>query len=82
MGSPAVPGADQSRNNLFFGVLAFGEGWHNTHHAFPATSARHGLRWWQVDASYWVIRGFSLLRLAWDVKVPMKGAQEAQRQSG
>src|SRR5204863_539751 len=35
---------DQSRNNLIFGVLGFGEGWHNNHHAFP-TSARHGLYW-------------------------------------
>src|SRR5512135_680908 len=34
---------DESRNNAVFGVLALGEGWHNTHHAFP-TSARHGLR--------------------------------------
>ncbi|HVK14481.1 MAG TPA: acyl-CoA desaturase, partial [Gemmataceae bacterium] len=47
---------DESRNNLIFGILAFGEGWHNNHHAFP-TSARHGLRWWQFDASYLVIRG-------------------------
>ena len=31
-----------------------GEGWRNAHHAFP-TSARHGLRWWQIDVSYWVI---------------------------
>ena len=42
-----------------FGILAMGEGWHNTHHAFP-TSARHGLRWWQIDVSYWVIRVLEL----------------------
>jgi stearoyl-CoA desaturase (Delta-9 desaturase) len=45
---------DRSRDNVVLGLLALGEGWHNTHHAFP-TSARHGLRWWQLDASYWVI---------------------------
>jgi stearoyl-CoA desaturase (delta-9 desaturase) len=61
--------SDRSCNNAVFGVLAFGEGWHNNHHAFP-TSARHGLRWWQLDASYLVIRGLALLGLAWDVKVP------------
>ncbi len=60
---------DESRNNLVFGVLALGEGWHNNHHAFP-TSARHGLRWWQIDMSYWVIRGLALLGLAWNVKLP------------
>jgi stearoyl-CoA desaturase (delta-9 desaturase) len=66
---------DESRNNFLFGVLALGEGWHNTHHAFP-TSARHGLRWWQLDVSYWVIRALAVARLAWDVKVPTKQAQE------
>jgi len=60
---------DESRNNALFGYLALGEGWHNTHHAFP-TSARHGLRWWQFDLSYWVIRSLALLRLAWDVRIP------------
>jgi len=65
---------DQSRNNFLFGVIALGEGWHNNHHAFP-TSARHGLRWWQVDISYWVIRGLWLVGLAWKVKVPARQAQ-------
>ncbi len=60
---------DQSRNNAIFGVLAFGEGWHNNHHAFPA-SARHGLKWWQFDLSYLVIRLMAGLGLAWNVRVP------------
>ncbi len=60
---------DQSRNNPFFGVIAFGEGWHNNHHAFP-TSARHGLRWWELDVTYLVVRLLSLLGLTWNVKVP------------
>lgn len=60
---------DHSRNNLVFGVLGFGEGWHNNHHAFPA-SARHGLKWWQIDVSYMVIRGLVLLGLAKDVRLP------------
>lgn len=66
--------ADESRNNLLFGILALGEGWHNTHHAFP-TSARHGLRWWQIDVSYWVIRTLACLRLGWNVKLPTAAAQ-------
>jgi stearoyl-CoA desaturase (delta-9 desaturase) len=60
---------DQSRNNFLFGILALGEGWHNNHHAFP-TSARHGLRWWQIDVSYGVIRALALLGLAWRVALP------------
>lgn len=70
--------ADQSRDNFVFGILAMGEGWHNTHHAFP-TSARHGLRWWQLDATYWVIRGLALLHLAWNVKLPTRLAQAQGR---
>jgi stearoyl-CoA desaturase (delta-9 desaturase) len=46
---------DRSKNNWLVGLLAFGEGWHNNHHAFPR-SAFHGLRWWQFDLSAWVIR--------------------------
>ena len=36
-------------------VLSFGEGWHNNHHAFPA-SARHGLRWFEFDITWMHIR--------------------------
>ena len=42
---------DLSRNNWWVGILAFGEGWHNNHHAFEF-SARHGLEWWQVDMTW------------------------------
>jgi stearoyl-CoA desaturase (delta-9 desaturase) len=76
-GGRPYPGADHSRNNFVFGVLALGEGWHNNHHAFP-TSARHGLRWWQFDVSYWVIRGLALLGLAWQVKLPAHQRLTAQ----
>jgi len=68
---------DESRNNFLFGVLALGEGWHNNHHAFP-TSARHGLCWWQLDASYWIIRALAWVRLAWDVKLPAPHALARQ----
>jgi stearoyl-CoA desaturase (Delta-9 desaturase) len=70
---------DHSRNNIVFGILALGEGWHNTHHAFP-TSARHGLSWWQIDMSYQVIRTLALLGLAWNVKLPTKEAQAQARE--
>ena len=71
---------DESRNNALFGVLAMGEGWHNTHHAFP-TSARHGLRWWQIDMSYWVIWALARLGLAWNVKLPSGQAQQQRRRA-
>jgi stearoyl-CoA desaturase (delta-9 desaturase) len=63
---------DQSRNNLVVGLLALGEGWHNNHHAFPA-SARHGLEWWQLDVSWILIRTLALLGLASNVRtVPVE----------
>lgn len=71
---------DESRNNAVFGVLAMGEGWHNNHHAFPA-SARHGLRWWQVDVSYLVIWAMSKVGLASDVRVPAPERIAAKRRS-
>jgi stearoyl-CoA desaturase (delta-9 desaturase) len=71
---------DESRNNFVFGILAMGEGWHNTHHAFP-TSARHGLRWWEIDMSYWVIRTLALLGLAWNLKLPTREAQAKERRT-
>jgi stearoyl-CoA desaturase (delta-9 desaturase) len=79
-GSRPYRSDDQSRNNFVFGVLALGEGWHHTHHTFP-TSARHGLRWWQIDVSYWVIRALALLGLAWNVRLPTKEAQVQERRT-
>ena len=72
---------DQSRNNLVCGVLGHGEGWHNNHHAFPS-SARHGLRWWQFDLSWIVIRLMQFLGLAWNIRTPSAEALEAKRLVG
>ncbi|MDB5311201.1 MAG: acyl-CoA desaturase [Gemmataceae bacterium] len=68
-GSSPHDTGDQSRNNLLVGVLAFGEGWHNNHHAFPY-SARHGLYWWQPDLTWCVIWVMERVRLARRVRRP------------
>ena len=57
---------DQSHNEWIVGLLGFGEGWHNNHHAFPR-SAFHGLHWWQFDMSGYLIWAFERLGLAHDV---------------
>jgi stearoyl-CoA desaturase (delta-9 desaturase) len=57
---------DESRNLAWLAPLAFGEAWHNNHHAFP-TSARHGLGRWQLDPGAWLIAGLERCHLAWDV---------------
>ncbi len=68
-GSRPFKTRDESRNNSIFGILAFGEGWHNNHHAYP-TSARHGFRWWQLDMSYVAICVMKWMGLVWHVRVP------------
>lgn len=68
-GSRPFKTRDESRDNPIFGVLAFGEGWHNAHHAFP-TSARHGLSWWKLDINYLVIRAMEALGLARNIRLP------------
>ena len=60
---------DNSRNNLFVGYFAHGEGWHNNHHADPQ-AAMQGRRAWEFDPVFWVIRLLARLGLAWDVVMP------------
>ena len=69
---------DEARNNWLVALLVFGEGWHNNHHAFPA-SARHGLGRLQIDVSWWVIRALEKLRLVWNVKIPSATQLERRR---
>ena len=75
-GSQPFATGDLSRNNGVVAALAFGEGWHNNHHAFEF-SARHGLEWWQFDSTWLVIRTLQALGLATKVKLPTD-AQKAR----
>ena len=59
---------DLSTNCWWVGLLAYGEGWHNTHHAFPK-SARHGLKLWEVDMTWMAIVVLKILGLATNIKV-------------
>jgi stearoyl-CoA desaturase (delta-9 desaturase) len=60
---------DRSTNCWWVAVLAFGEGWHNNHHAFPS-SARHGMHWFEFDLTWTAIRLMRALGIARNVKVP------------
>ncbi len=59
---------DDSRNNWWVAMLTFGEGWHNNHHAHPA-SARHGLAWYEIDLNWLGIRTLQLFGLAKSVQL-------------
>jgi fatty-acid desaturase len=60
---------DQSTNNWWVALLTWGEGWHNNHHAFPF-SARHGLRRFEVDVTWYAIRFLAILKLVDNIKLP------------
>ncbi|MEI8104474.1 MAG: acyl-CoA desaturase [Actinomycetes bacterium] len=72
------PSRDESRNNWLVAMLVFGEGWHNNHHAFPA-SARHGLLRFQFDASWYLIRAMERLGLVWNVQLPAQRQLDRRR---
>ncbi len=57
---------DHSTNVFWLAVPSLGEAWHHNHHAF-SRSAYHGLRWWELDPTGWVIRLLQRLGLAWNV---------------
>ena len=65
---------DQSRNNWWVGFLAYGEGWHNNHHAFPY-SARHGLGRRQFDLTWMLVSTLERCGLVTDVKLPTEAAK-------
>jgi stearoyl-CoA desaturase (delta-9 desaturase) len=61
--------SDDSRNNWFLALLTLGEGWHNNHHRFMA-SARQGFFWWEIDVTYYLLRGLEQLGLVSDLREP------------
>ena len=67
-GSRRFETRDDSRNNWWVALVSGGEGWHNNHHAHPV-SARHGLRWYEVDPNYYGIWLLSKVGLATKIKL-------------
>ncbi len=67
--------SDQSTNCWWVALISFGEGWHNNHHAFPF-SARHGLRWFEIDLTWWHVKVLAFLRLADRIRVPSRIMQQ------
>jgi stearoyl-CoA desaturase (delta-9 desaturase) len=69
---------DRSGNVAWLALPSLGESWHNNHHAFPNT-ARNSLAWWQVDLSWYVLRGLRALGLVHDLREPTPAAQAVKR---
>ena len=58
---------DESRNSIWLALLTMGEGWHNNHHYYEV-AARQGFFWWEIDITYYILRGFAAVGLIWDLK--------------
>jgi len=63
---------DKSTNCWWVALLTYGEGWHNNHHACQY-SARHGMKWWEIDFTWMTIRLLQTLGLATKVKLMEEG---------
>jgi len=68
-GSRRYVTTDTSRNNFLLALITMGEGWHNNHH-FHQNTANQGWFWWEVDLSFYVLKGLSLLRVVRDLRLP------------
>src|SRR6185436_10278079 len=64
-----------STNCWWVGLVAWGEGWHNNHHAFQR-SARHGHEWWEFDATWLAIRALAAVGLARDIQLLPASAEQ------
>lgn len=78
-GSQPYDTGDDSRNSFLLAILTLGEGWHNNHHYYPA-AARQGFRWWEIDLTYYGLRGLEKLGLIWGLRgVPQRVIEEADQ---
>jgi len=68
---------DDSRNSLLLALLTLGEGWHNNHHYYKA-STRQGFFWWEVDLTYYALRGLAALGVVWDLKEPSEKVKRGE----
>ena len=68
-GRRRYPTPDTSRNNWLMALLTLGEGWHNNHHHFCA-STRQGFRWWEIDVTYYALRALQAIGLVWEIREP------------
>ncbi len=70
-GSRPFVNRDNSANNWPVAIFTFGEGLQNNHHAFPG-AYRHAMRWWEPDASAWLLDVLAKARVVWDLHMPSR----------
>ncbi len=69
---------DHSRNSFLLALFTFGEGWHNNHHHYPA-STRQGFYWWEIDITYYLLWTLSKIGIISDLRpVPLRILEEGR----
>jgi len=58
---------ESAYNDVLLGLISFGEGFHNNHHAHP-TSAKFSLKWYEIDTGWYLILLLKKLKLIYKVK--------------
>ncbi len=77
----SIDGAtEEGRNMWFVGVISFGEGFHNNHHARPS-SACFGDAWWELDAGWYALCVMEKLGLVWGIRAPGRADEGASKKS-
>ena len=70
---------DESRNSFILTLITLGEGWHNNHHRYQATT-KQGFYWWEFDPTYYLLKMLSWTGLIWGLKgVPESVYAEAEK---
>jgi stearoyl-CoA desaturase (delta-9 desaturase) len=70
---------DESRNSFLLTLITLGEGWHNNHHRYQATT-KQGFYWWEFDPTYYLLKVMSWLGIIWGLKgVPESVYAEAEK---
>jgi stearoyl-CoA desaturase (delta-9 desaturase) len=82
-GSRRFSTPDDSRNNFVLAIVTLGEGWHNNHHQFMY-ACRQGIRWWEVDVTYYILKGMSWLGIVRELREirGLGAAETAGKMSG
>ncbi len=78
MGGRRFETSDDSRNSFILSLITLGEGWHNNHHRYMSTT-RQGFYWWELDITYYILKGLSWTGFIWGLKgVPDSIYHEAE----
>lgn len=80
-GSRRFATRDLSTNSWWVALMTFGEGWHNNHHAHPV-SARHGLKWYEIDLNWygiWLLKKVGLARHVYRVDLSKLRERELRK---